>query len=151
MIVIAVLVLTLAGAGAGGAVGALLAQAKPEPAVPVATAAAPGEAAAKTVEPDAIDLVVRPLAPIVTNLAAPAGTWVRLEGSLLMAKETEENADVLAERAAQQIVTFLRTVQLSHIEGASGFLHLREDLNDVVSVLTAGQIREVVIRSMIVE
>jgi flagellar FliL protein len=42
-------------------------------------------------------------------------------------------------------------VQLGQIEGASGFQNLREDLNDLVRIRSAGKVRELVIQTLIVE
>jgi flagellar FliL protein len=48
-------------------------------------------------------------------------------------------------------MAFLRTVPLAQIEGANGFQHLREDLNDRVRARSGGNVRELIIQSMIVE
>ena len=61
----------------------------------------------------------------------------------------EEN--MLAGRISEDIVAFLRTVPLAQIEGANGFQHLREDLNDRARIRSEGRVREVIIQSLIVE
>ena len=94
---------------------------------------------------------VMPFPPVLTTLAAPKGIWIRIEGSLLLAKETEDNPEILVEKAGTQILTYLRTARLAQIEGPSGFLHLREDLNNTVSALSGGQVREVLVHTMVVE
>ena len=58
---------------------------------------------------------------------------------------------MLAAQIAEDIVAYLRTVSLAQIEGASGFQHLREDLNDRVRVRSGGKVRDLVIQSLVVE
>ena len=94
---------------------------------------------------------MRPLPPIVTNLASPERTWIRLEASLVVDGDQTAEANVLVAQIAEDIVAFLRTVALVQIQGASGFQHLREDLNDRVPVRSGGKVRDLVIQSMIVE
>ncbi len=166
MAIAAVLLLTLIGAGAGFAVGSMLGM--PQPPAEVKTAApaeAPAEpahgehsaaataedAAPPPVEEEPVAMTIVPFPPILTNLAEPKETWVRLEGSLLMKKETEDPAELLIERADENLVTYLRTVKLKDIEGPTGFLHFRADLNDLVSQLSGGQVKEVIIHSVVLE
>lgn len=162
MLVIAVLLLTLIGAGAGIAVGSVLgittAPAKPLPTVNSEVNSknneTSGSASEETPQPEAegqIETISVPLPPVLTNLAEPSNAWVRVEGTLLIAKETTESKELLAEKAGDNILAFLRTVKLSQIEGPSGFLNLRQDLNDTVATLSAGQVREILIRSLVVE
>ena len=49
-----------------------------------------------------------------------------------------------------QIIARLRP-KLAQIQGASGFQHLREDLNDRVRVRSGGKVRDLVIQSLIIE
>ena len=159
-----VLLLTLVGAGAGFAVGTLLIP--PPPGIAKLLAPSPGAATGEAKPAEAgneapsdlpagadvpVPMIAVPFPPILTNLAEPKGTWIRLEGSLLLKKETDDPAALLTEKAGEQFVTFLRTLKLNQIEGPSGFLHLREDLNGVVSTLSGGQVREVLIDTMVLE
>lgn len=157
-----IFLLTLIGAGAGFAVGSTLGLARPPAEIKKATAAEParGEhtpdaaangAAPPPVEEEPAAMTVAAFPPILTNLAEPKETWVRLEGSLLMKKETEEPAELLIERADENLVTYLRTVKLKDIEGPTGFLHFRADLNDLVSQLSGGQVKEVIVHSVVLE
>jgi flagellar FliL protein len=93
---------------------------------------------------------LRSLAPIVTNLAHPDKTWIRIEALLVMDEQTPD-AGTLSAQIVEDIVAFLRTVSLSQIQGASGFQHLREDLNDRVRVRSGGKVRDLVVQSMIIE
>jgi flagellar FliL protein len=96
-------------------------------------------------------LNLKSLSPIVTNLSAPTGTWIRLEAAIVVDKENVKEESVLAGKISEDIVAFLRTVPLAQIEGANGFQHLREDLNDRARVRSEGKVREVIIQSLIVE
>ncbi len=95
--------------------------------------------------------ILTPLAPITTNLATPSTTWIRLESSIIIDNDLGANASIIAAKMAEDIVGYLRTIAVDQLEGASGFQHLREDLNDRVRVRSQGKVSELVITSMIVE
>jgi flagellar FliL protein len=94
---------------------------------------------------------LKPLPPIITNLANPTNTWVRLEASIVIEREAEGEASALLAGIAEDFVAFLRTVSLQQIEGPSGFQNLREDLSDRLRVRTQGKARDLVIQAFIVE
>jgi flagellar FliL protein len=150
--VAAMVVLTGIAVGFGGlmglqVVGRMEKQPAGEPA-PKASAANGGVAAKDRY---AGNVNLRPLAPIVTNLASPDKTWIRLEALLVMEGEQTPDAGTLSAQITEDIVAFLRTVSLTQIQGASGFQHLREDLNDRVRVRSGGKVRDLVVQSMIIE
>ena len=89
------------------------------------------------------------LTPIVTNLASPENTWIRLEASIVI--DGEGDAKGLAATITEDTVAYLRTLSLPLIEGASGLLHLREDLNDRARVRSGGKVRDLIIHTLIVE
>lgn len=93
---------------------------------------------------------LRPLSPIVTNLAGSDSTWIRIEASLVF-DVVPEDADALVARITEDIVAFLRTIPIERIQGASGFQHLSEDLNDRVRARSDGNVRELIIQGLIVE
>jgi flagellar protein FliL len=95
--------------------------------------------------------IVRPLAPIISNLGFPSETWMRLELTVLMSPTASTEQDVVAAKAGESIVTFLRTLNLKQIEGPSGFLHFREDLSDLLTTQFKGTVTGVLIGSMVVE
>jgi flagellar protein FliL len=95
--------------------------------------------------------IVRTLAPIISNLGSPSETWMRLEISILIDRTVQLDQDVLAVKASDVVVSLLRTVELKKIEGPSGFLHFREDLNDALTAAFDGKITGVLIGSMVVE
>lgn len=165
LFIIAALILTLVAAGGGGVLGMMLADMvhAPEPAKQesekpktgteekTAKSDASHEEASAEAEGESVHLVLQPLQPIIANLAAPAGAWIRIEGSLLLDEEGAKEADILAAKTGEDILGFLRTVSLAQIEGASGYLHLREDLSDLVKFRSEGRVREFVMQSMVVE
>jgi flagellar FliL protein len=94
---------------------------------------------------------LRKISPVVTNLAAPAGTWVRMEGSVITDQLNEEEANVLVARLGEDIVAYLRTVSSAQIEGARGLQYLREDLNERATVRSGGKVRELIIETLVVQ
>ena len=94
---------------------------------------------------------LKPLPPIVTNLASAKGTWIRIEASVVVGADAAAGANALVAAIAEDIVAYLRTVSLAQIEGPSGFLHLREDLNDRARIRSGGKVRELVIQALVLE
>jgi flagellar protein FliL len=146
-LMIAMFVLTGLSMGAGGLFGlqVLSRIAKHAPAV---KAEAPVSDARHGRFSDKVSLYA--LSPIVTNLASPERAWIRIEASLVIDGEGVETK-VLAASITEDTLAYLRTVSLPLIEGASGYLHLREELNDRVRVRSAGKARELILHSLIVE
>ncbi len=91
-----------------------------------------------------------PLSPIVVSLTSAERTWIRLEASILV-EGRPSDAPLLAAKVAEDILAFLKTVSLAQIEGGSGFLFLRDDLNDRVRQRSDQKIRELVIRTFAIE
>ncbi|WP_226735914.1 flagellar basal body-associated FliL family protein [Microvirga lenta] len=97
------------------------------------------------------DLVLRAVAPVVTNLAGASDVWVRLESSIVFTNGSVENPDVMTAEIRQDILAYLRTLTLAQIQGASGLQHLREDLNERVSMRSKGLVRELIVETLIVQ
>jgi len=89
-----------------------------------------------------------PLAPINTNLAAPDDVWVRMDLSLEFREAPEPG---LADSIHQDILAFIRTVKLHQVEGASGFLHLKADLDERAKMRSGGKASRVLIRTLLFE
>lgn len=160
------LLLTVAAAGAGLAVGMVLTSDAPDTgngkpggmpndqSKASATDAPKQDEDATADTPDAAEhaeLKAYTLPPVLTALAAPKATWIRLEGSLLIVADAKDNPEILVERAGMQILTYLHATTLSQLEGPSGILRLRDDLNETLSALSDGQVREVLIHAVVVE
>ena len=155
-VIIPVLLLTLIAGGGGFAVATLLGPSL-APAPQAEVAALDGDHASKPAEETAGDEhgantgIIRQLAPIVTNLASPKDVWMRIEVSIVIKPEAKAEQDLIAVRSSDQILALLRTIDLTQIEGPSGFLHFREDINDLVRESSEHRVAQVLINSMVVE
>lgn len=88
------------------------------------------------------------LPPVTTNLAAPADTWVRIE----MAAVFEDGPDpALGDLIHQDLLAYLRTVKLHQVEGASGFQHLKSDLEDRARIRSEGKVKALLVRTLLFE
>src|SRR5690242_10734040 len=96
------------------------------------TAASPAKA------PVAKPAEVRPLATIVTNLRDPSTLFVRLEAVVVLEPNTPDSA-ALAAKIGDDLVSYLRTVSLSELDGPTGFQYVREDLRKRSVQLGAGK------------
>lgn len=144
---IAMLVVTALGAAAGGLYGfriagplpqysdkGALVEDKPPP-------AASAEAHSSLFE----------LPTIVTNLSAPQETWVRLEASLLYDPKVTPHPEALGAEIGDDVLAFLRTTSLTQLRGAAGLQYLRQELNDRVATRSGGAVKELVIRTLVVQ
>jgi flagellar FliL protein len=95
--------------------------------------------------------ILKDLAPIITNLAQPAETWVRLEASLVIDPKLKPLPEPLLGEISNDVLAYMRTVKLKQIEGASGLRQLGEDLNERVSIRSGGKIRELIIQTLVVQ
>ncbi len=89
------------------------------------------------------------IAPITTNLAVPDTTWIRLELSLVFDKPPEDPA--LPDLVQQDLMAYIRTVKLMQIEGASGYQYLKSDLLERAGIRSGGLVKDVLVRTMLVE
>ncbi len=140
-----VIVLTLAAAGGGALVGRQIVsatraaddKAPAEAGKPAAAAAAPARA-------------LKELTPVVTNLAAPEGAWIRLQAALVFDKADAPAMDLLAPKVGEDVLAFVRTLTLEQIQGASGLEALRDDLNERARLRSDGKVRELLIEMLVV-
>ena len=139
-----ILVLALLAGGAGFAHGAklfeLLGAAKVE------RADSGREDAARTTAGPA----TRDLKPIVTNLAAPADAWVRLEATLVCDPSAPIDEKGISEMS-NDIVAYLRTTTARQLEGAGGLRRLREELSERMALRSGNRVREVLIQTLVVQ
>ncbi|MEQ1524541.1 MAG: flagellar basal body-associated FliL family protein [Aestuariivirga sp.] len=155
-VIIPVLLLTLIAGGGGFAVATMLGP-NLAPAPQAEVAASEGDHVSKPAEGEAGDEhgenngIIRQLAPIVTNLASPKDVWMRIEVSIVIKPEAKSEQDLIVVRSSDEILALLRTVDLAQIEGPSGFLHFREDINDLVRESSEHKVAQVLINSMVVE
>ena len=95
--------------------------------------------------------IIRELPPIVTNIALPEDVWIRLETSLVFDAEKLPEPEVAIKEISSDILSYLRTLSLSQVQGARGLRHLREDLNERVAIRTDGKAKELLIQGMVVQ
>ncbi|MFX8285751.1 flagellar basal body-associated FliL family protein, partial [Acinetobacter baumannii] len=81
----------------------------------------------------------------------PSATWIRIEGSFVMTGLERLAAERLAAEVQQDMLGYLRGVQLAQVEGASGLLHLREDLNEIARARSSGHVTEFILETMVVQ
>ena len=105
------------------------------------------EAAPEKGDPNSGDLLVA-LAPITTNLASPSTVWVRMDASIVL--DEPQPAD-MAEAVHQDLLAYLRTLKLHQIEGASGYQHLKADLQERAAIRSEGHVKDVLIRTLLFE
>lgn len=141
-------VLTGAAIGMGWVSGGYLKQGdKPAP-VPAApenagTTEKPAESGKAVSGPTVVQL-----APITTNLASPSEIWIRLEASVLY--DTPQPPE-MTEQIHQDLLAFVRTLKMHQIEGASGYQHLKADLDERAALRSGGHVKQVLIRTMLLE
>ncbi len=141
MNMLALLIVTLIAAGTGAGLGFTIADVKP---------VRPKDEAAAAARAAETGSVVR-LSPIVTNLARPKETWIRLEGSLVVDGVPADKAGGLAAEVGADLMAYLRTLALPQIEGAAGLQALREDLTERVRLRSNGRARELLIETLVVQ
>lgn len=170
--VIALLILAVLGAGAGagfsmtflnadaaGGPGKGAAGGSHDPAMAAASGKpgdAPGAAKGHGAggNGDAAKEQVVGLDPILVTLAGPQKSWARLELSVVIGtgeKDEKDDRALLLKAMSEDLMSFLRTVPLSHIESAVGLEYLREDLSEIARLRSKGRARGVILRSLVVE
>jgi flagellar protein FliL len=91
------------------------------------------------------------LPPIVTNLGAPADTWVRFEGSIIFDPKTLPHPEAVAGQIGDDLLAYLRTVSLHQLEGPIGLENIRQDLSERAATRSGGKVRGLVIRTLVVQ
>ena len=144
-----ILVLTLAAGGGGALIGKQIVAmtraaadktaATPEAAKPAAAAGAAGG-----------ERVLKELAPVVTNLAAPDGSWIRLQTAIVYDKNDAPAMELVGRKVGEDILAFVRTLTLEQIQGASGLEALRDDLNERAQLRSDGKVRGLLIEMLVV-
>jgi flagellar FliL protein len=90
----------------------------------------------------------KPLAPILTNLAAPDDVWVRME---LAVVGKPSLSDALLEQIHQDLFAYMRTVKLHHVEGPSGYQNLKAELSERAAIRSGGTAQSVLVRTLVFE
>ena len=145
-LIAAILVLTLVAIGAGALAGMHLFAAAERVADAKKNATPPPIATSYTGSAR-----LRKLSPIVTNLAAPANNWARVEASMVTESMSDEDAGILAAHISEDIVTYLRSASVTQFEGTRGLQHLRDDLSERASIRSSGKVRELIIETLVIQ
>jgi flagellar FliL protein len=148
--------MTLAAAGMGWVSGGFLTGDKPHAEAAGHAPAAGGhgksggdhgQAGGHGAEAPASDTVI-PLAAVTTNIASPSDVWVRMEVSIVL---DEPQAEDLPGIIQQDLLSYIRTVKMHEIEGASGFRHLKSNLDERAAARSDGHVKQVLIRTLLFE
>ena len=105
-------------------------------------ASAPSGASAK---------LLREVHPIVTNLGAPAGAWIRVELAVVLAGPANPKLDQSLLEFVSDATDFLRTLTAKQIEGSNGLRRLREDLLDRARFRVGSSVEAVLIETLVVQ
>ncbi len=97
--------------------------------------------------PPASETVV-PLGAITTSIASPSDVWVRMEVSIVL---DEPQGEELPGIIQQDLMAYIRTVKMHEIEGASGFRHLKQSLEERAAIRSDGHVKQVLIRTLLFE
>jgi flagellar protein FliL len=91
------------------------------------------------------------LPAVVTNLGAPQDTWIRLEASFIYDAKVTPHPEPLGGQIADDLLAFLRTMSLAQIQGIAGLQNLRLDINERAAIRSNGIVKELVIRSLVIQ
>lgn len=88
------------------------------------------------------------LPPITTNLAAPSEIWIRLEASVVY---DAPQPSAMTDEIHQDLLALVRTLKMHQIEGASGYQHLKADLEERAAIRSGGHAKQILIRTLLLE
>jgi flagellar FliL protein len=91
------------------------------------------------------------LPPIVTNLANPTDTWVRLEASIVFDPKALPHPDVVAAEIATDELAYLRTITVTELQGPIGLENIRQDLRDRALVRSNGKIIDLLLKTLVLQ
>lgn len=97
------------------------------------------------------NIALQPIEAVVTNLAEPADVWVRLESSMIYHPDRVENPVVIAGEIRQDMLAYLRTLNLAQLGSPSALLHLREDLNERARLRAGDKVDRLIVQALIVQ
>lgn len=150
-VILALSVLTLLAAAGGGGLGIQLASTVEKAVVEKAKEQEAAEPEKPPLRYSNPEMMMESLKPIVSNLAAPSSTFVRIEASIIYKNGSLPNPQIAAAQIREDVMAYLRTIPLSQLEGPSGLIHLREDLNERARMRSEGHVEELVIETLVVQ
>jgi flagellar FliL protein len=150
-------VVTLIAGGAGVALSAM--NPAPPPLAASAGVVPPGKLAqTKTPEdadktaacdPGGPNLIDMP--PIVTNIASPSDTWIRVEAAIVFDAKTLPHPDIVAAEIATDELAYLHTVSVADLQGPIGLENIRQDLRDRALVRSGGKVSDLLIKTLVLQ
>lgn len=151
------IVATLIAAGAGVALAAMAPP--PPPEKTTTEKGPPGKLSAEKKEGEKTAVAacipggpgIIDLPPIVTNIANPPDTWVRLEASIVFDPKTLPHPEVIAAEIATDELAYLRTVSVTDLQGPIGLENIRQDLRDRAMVRSGGKIDELLLKTLVLQ
>ena len=140
-LIIALCLVTLIAAAAGAFQGMQLSRTDANGLQSAETAKTPNEAASQIFD----------LPPVVTNIGSPSDTWVRLEASIVVDPKIVAHPEALSAKIADDFLSYLRTVTLAEIQGPIGLEGLRQALADRAATRSQGAVKDLVLRTLVVQ
>ena len=142
-----------------GAAGAALTTLRPPPAAATASEATPGKLADKKEEETKAEAAANcgpgpslvDLPPIVTNLANPSDTWVRLEAAIVFDPKGLPHPEIVAAEIATDELAYLRTISVQELQGPIGLENIRQDLRDRALVRSNGKIIDLLLKTLVLQ
>ena len=145
----ALVVMTLAAAGMGWVSGGFMSGGKPgSEADQAATGLHGAKSGGSHGDGPATSDTVIPLGAITTSIASPSDVWVRMEVSIVL---DEPQGEELPDIIQQDLLAYIRTIKMHEIEGASGFRHLKQSLEERAAIRSDGHVKQVLIRTLLFE
>lgn len=144
----ALVVMTLAAAGMGWVSGGFMSPGKSGSEAAPAAGSHDAKAGGGHGDGPAKSDTVIPLAPITTSIASPSDVWVRMEVSIAL---DEPQGEELPGIIQQDLLAYIRTIKMHEIEGASGFRHLKQSLDERAAIRSEGHVKQVLIRTLLFE
>ncbi len=89
--------------------------------------------------------------PIVTNIASPADTWIRVEASMVFDPKTLSHPEVVAAEIATDELAYLHTVSVAELQGPIGLENIRQDLRDRAFVRSGGKVIDLLLKTLVLQ
>lgn len=97
------------------------------------------------------DIELRKIPAVIANLANSTTDWVRIESSIVFTRDPSKPSEIVVAEIRQDLVAYLRSVSLAQIQGSSGLMHLREDMNERAKLRSNGKIQEIIVETLVVQ
>lgn len=98
---------------------------------------------------DKSDVIV--MEPIIVALHKSDDTFMRIELAIIPRKGADISGAEDLMRIGSDIAAFTKTLTLQQISGPMGHLHFREDILDRARLVTNGQVKDLLVLSMVAE